>query len=99
MTNLTGKNFKQEAEQAEQPVLIGFYHSRCAKNQSLESLEKDFPGRLKFCCVDVDREEGIAQQFDIFSVPTLVLLWEGEVLQRIWGEHSAEGLSEMLDLN
>lgn len=103
MTNLSSKNFKAEAEQAELPVLIAFCSERCAPCRAiaavLESLAAEFGERCKFCKVDVDVQEGLTQQFDILHIPTLVYLQDGEIIQRISGLRSREEILEILNLN
>ncbi len=99
MTNLTGKNFKRETQRAKLPVLVGFYGSGSLQEEPLSELERKHGNRLKFCRVDTDREQDLARQFGILSVPTLVLMEEGKVQQRIRGEQSKEALTQILDLD
>lgn len=103
MTNLTGRTFRWEAEQAEQPVLLAFCSASCKPCRSfatvLAELSQQYSHRLKFCAVNVDEEENLTEQFDILSVPTLIVLEEGEVMQRIRGIHGREELLEILDLD
>lgn len=51
----------------------------------LEELAKDHAGRLKIIKVNVDDNPGLARQFDAMSIPTLVILRDGEVVHRIVG--------------
>ena len=103
MTNLTGKNYREQAEQAEQPVILSFYSPHCKScgrlAPELKELSQQVSSRMKFCTVNVDEEESLAQQFDILGVPTLILLENGEVMQRICGRHSREELTEILNLD
>ena len=49
--------------------------------------------------MDVDRQEGLAHQFDILRVPTMVLMHDGEIVQRISGLRSREEIIEILNLD
>src|SRR3954447_9410575 len=51
----------------------------------LEQLAADFPGRLKVVKVNVDENPVLAQQFDARSIPTMVVLQGGRVVDRIVG--------------
>jgi len=51
----------------------------------LEELARDFAGRLKIVKVNVDENPMLAQQFDAGSIPTLMVLKSGRVVDRIVG--------------
>lgn len=100
MTNLTMENFAAETERTASPVLVGF----CSGDGDrallpILALEREYPGKLKFCRVDTDRERALANAFHIFSVPTLVLMQQGQVLQRIRGLGSKESLARILEIS
>ena len=103
MTELTHDNFKAEAEQANLPVLIDFFSQECSPCKAMgmvfDGLEKQFDSRCKFCKVNVDQQEGLAKQFRILSVPTLILLRDGEIVQRIRGFHSKQDILKILNFS
>jgi thioredoxin 2 len=51
----------------------------------LEELAREFAGRLKVVKVNVDDNPGLARRFDALSIPTLVVLRGGRVVERIVG--------------
>ena len=103
MIHLTNENFRRETELAEQPVLIDFYQDNCAPCRSMEpifdELEAVYGERYKFCKANVGVQDGLAQQFDILSVPTVIMMFDGEILHRVTGLRSEEELCNILNLS
>ena len=103
MTELTHENFAAEAEQTQIPVLIDFFSAICSPCTAMgvvfDGLAAHYNSRCKFCKVDVAAQEDLARQFQILSVPTLILLDKGEVVQRIRGFHSKQDILKILNLS
>jgi thioredoxin 2 len=51
----------------------------------LEELARDYAGRLKVVKVNVDENQGLAVRYNAMSIPTMVVLRDGEVVDRIVG--------------
>jgi len=51
----------------------------------LEALSKEYAGRIKVVKVNVDENPGLSQQFQATSIPTLLVLKDGRVVDRIVG--------------
>ncbi|WPP53453.1 thioredoxin [Catalinimonas niigatensis] len=68
------------------PVLVDFYATWCGPCQTLgpivQQVAKELADQVKVIKVDIDRNPAAAQQFQIRSVPTLMLFKEGQVLWR-----------------
>lgn len=81
--NVTDATFETEVLRAELPVLIDFYADWCqpCKQQTpiVEEVARELDGKLKVVKIDVDRSPGVANAFRIQSVPTLVLMAEGQI--------------------
>lgn len=103
MLELTGENYRREVGQSELPVLIDFsaqWYAPCrTMDTTMQALSREFSDRCKFCSVDIDQQEGLAEQFDIFQIPTLVLLREDEIVQRVSGLRSRAEILDILNLN
>ena len=71
---------------SELPVLVDFGASWCppcrAIAPSIDALARDFAGRVKVATVDVDAEPELAELFEVRSVPTLVMVQGGRVLEQ-----------------
>jgi thioredoxin 2 len=62
----------------------------------LEQLAKEYAGRLKVVKVNVDENQRLARQFDARSIPTIVVLRDGKVVDRIVGAMPKPELSARL---
>lgn len=85
---ITGQTFEEEVLKSEIPVLVDFYATWCGPCKMLSPILEDIAQEnemVKFVRVDVDKEENIAMQYQIMSIPTLVLIQNGEEKDRIIG--------------
>lgn len=65
------------------PVLVDFHATWCApcKTQApiLQELAKAYPGKLKVIKIDVDKNQAIAQKYNVQGVPTLIMFKNGDI--------------------
>ena len=89
--HLTEENFDQEAKQAEVPVFIDFWASWCAPCMMMapvfEELAAEYheSGRAKLCKLSTEEYPGLAQEYGIRGIPTLLVLYKGQEVDRIVG--------------
>lgn len=85
---------------SQQPVLIDFSAQWCGpcrmQSKILEGLVKNFKGKIKIVKIDVDENQEIALKQNVFSIPTLVLFRNGQVLWRKTGLSQRHELLELL---
>lgn len=79
---VTFENFKDEVINETKPVLIDFWASWCGPCQMLGPIIEDISNEVtnvKVCKVNVDEQPQLAVQFDVMTIPTLVLMRNGKV--------------------
>jgi thioredoxin 1 len=95
------QSFNQEVLQAPTPVLVDFHAPWCGPCKMLapvlDSLAGEYAGRVKFVKVNVDEAPGLAQQYQVTGVPTLLLFQGGQVRETTVGLVSARALRALLD--
>ena len=81
--------FESEVLTAPDPVLVDFSAVWCGPCKMLdpivEELASEWAGKLKVVKIDVDHSPGIAMQYQVLGVPTLMLFVDGESRERITG--------------
>ena len=95
---ITSENFEQEVLQSEKPVLIDFWAGWCGPCRMLSPIIDEIAEEradIKVGKINVDEEGDLALQFRVMSIPTLVVIKNGEVVNRSLGVISKE---EVLDL-
>ena len=82
-------NFQEEVLDTELLVLVDFWAPRCGYCIKLlpvlEEINSDYSDKLKIVKVNVDENKNISQEFKIMSLPTMLIIKEGEVLEEIIG--------------
>ena len=103
MIDVTLENFEAEviAASMSQPVLVDFWAPWCAPckviGPVLEKLEADYAGRFKLVKIDSDQEQQLAGAFGIRSIPTCVLLVNGQPVDGFMGALPEGKVREFLE--
>ncbi|UCE00326.1 MAG: thioredoxin [Chloroflexota bacterium] len=93
--------FENEVLSAPDPVLVDFSAVWCAPCKMLdpivEELASEWNGKVKVVKLDVDHSPGIAMQYQVLGVPTLMLFVDGESRERITGFQPKERIVSKLN--
>ena len=85
---MSSKNFKEILDSNEK-VLVDFYADWCGPCKMMapvvEGLAEELNGVAKVGKVNVDNNQDLAMQFNVMSIPTLIIFKNGEVVKRFVG--------------
>ena len=95
---ITSQNFEEEVLKSEKPILLDFWATWCGpcmrQGPIVEALAEEGYNVGK---IDVDQEMGLAQQFKVMSIQTLLIFKGGQEVHRLVGLTSKEDLKKLLD--
>lgn len=86
--NITQENFQKEVIESEKPVLLDFYATWCGPCKSLSPVIDEIAeerGDIKVAKIDVGEQRDLAKKYRVLSVPTLLVIKKGEVVNRAMG--------------
>lgn len=94
------QTFEQMVQQGQKPMLVDFFATWCgpcrAFAPTLDAVAQAYEGRVDVVKVDVDAEPELARQFRVMSIPTLVLLENGQVREKRVGVQSRADVEAMI---
>lgn len=99
--HVNNDNFESEVLQASTPVLVDFYADWCGPCKTMapviDELADDYEGKVKVCKVNVDDNMEIASKYNVRSIPTLVIINNGEAEETLVGVTDKNTLKEKVD--
>ncbi len=103
MENLTTDNFDAEVKKSKEPVVVDFWAEWCGPcrifSPIIEEVSKEYGGKVKFGKLNTDENQEVAGEYNIMSIPTVLLFEKGQVKAMSVGALPKESFKKWLDKN
>lgn len=97
----TDANFQKEVLESDLPVLVDFYADWCGPCKMMapviEELAGEYEGTFKVGKLNVDEQPSTAQKYRVMSIPTMLVIKNGEPVETIVGAVPKSSLVEKLE--
>lgn len=97
MVKISGDaSFKKDVLESKLPVVVDFYADWCGPCKMLapivEDLAKEYDGKVVFYRINIDKNEALANKFEISSIPAIKVFKNGKIVADALGFKTAEQL-------
>jgi len=97
---VTADTFEAEVLKSEKPVLVDFYADWCGPCKMtapvLEKLSETIP-QIEFAKINVDDAQELAQEYQVMSIPNLVVFKDGEPVNRAVGQQNLASIKALIE--
>jgi thioredoxin 1 len=99
VVNINMNNFQEEVLNSEKPVLLDFWASWCGPCRMVGPILDEIAAErsdIKVAKVNVDEQPELASKYKIMSIPTLMVIREGKVVNQALGARPKNQILDML---
>ncbi|MGF7017886.1 thioredoxin 1 [Lachnospiraceae bacterium PF1-21] len=97
--NITQENFNTEVLKSDKPVLIDFWAEWCGPCRMLSPVIEELADEVtdaKIAKINIDKENELAVQFGVMSIPTLVVVKNGKAVSQAVGVQPKQKILQLL---
>jgi thioredoxin len=101
ITEIDEKNYKEEILASKRPAIAYFWAPWCKfcslMTPRFEKIADSFRGDVKFCRINIDKNEPLAKKNNLKGIPTIILYHGGREVGRIMGVEDEDVLLEKIE--
>lgn len=97
--NITRNNFQNEIINSDKPVLLDFWAPWCDPCRMVGPILEEIAGErsdIKIGKINVDEQPELASQFRVMSIPTLIVIKDGKIVNQSMGAKPKNAILAML---